>query len=156
MLIASPLGISAGTARAERGEAGNFPRTAEKPVKLPVLVVDDEPLVRWSIAETLASQGYEVREAGDALSAIGAVSDPIAPPAAVFLDLCLPDCHDLRVLSAIRRLSPETAVIVMTAFDSPHLREDVQHLGAFTLVRKPFDMDDVGPLVERALAARGD
>ena len=72
----------------------------------------------------------------------------------VFLDLRLPDCDDLRVLSAIRRLSPHTPVILMTAHVSPELVFDVRRLGAFAILDKPFEMDALQPLVERALAPR--
>jgi DNA-binding NtrC family response regulator len=119
-----------------------------------VLVVDDESLVRWSVAETLGAKGYEVSEAADGASAIRAFSGSAPGAAAVILDLRLPDCADLRVLEAIRRLSPTTSVILMTAYDTPEVREEALRLGAFTVVRKPIEMDDVAPLVERALTAR--
>ena len=133
----------------ERVAARNFPPLTKKsPVR--VLVVDDEPLVRWSVSETLTDEGYEVAEAGDGASAIQALS-VAAHADVVLLDLRLPDCDDLRVLSAVRRLVPGTPVIVMTAFGSPESLREARQLGAFAVLDKPFEMDALVPLVQHAL-----
>jgi CheY-like chemotaxis protein len=87
-----------------------------------VLVVDDEPLVRWSVAETLEDCGYRVTQAGDALSALEALNGKGGAADLVLLDLRLPDSSDLGVLSMMRRLSPTTPVILMTAYGSNALR----------------------------------
>jgi len=133
---------------------GNFPRTAKKSARARILVVDDEPLIRWAVVETLADRGYHVDEAGDSASAIRACSPGSRPIDLVLLDLHLPDCDDLRVLSAIRRLSTHTPVILMTAYGSADLFMEARRLGAFAVVDKPFEMEALEPLVERALAAR--
>ena len=133
---------------------GDSPQLAKKSAGAKVLVVDDEPLIRWSVAETLAERGYEVSEAEDAASAMRACSPGSRSIDVVLLDLRLPDCDDLRVLSAIRRLSPRTAVILMTAYGSPELFTEARRLGAYAIVDKPFEMDALQPLVQRALAAR--
>jgi DNA-binding NtrC family response regulator len=133
---------------------GNFPRLAKKSARATILVVDDEPLIRWAVAETLAESGYEVRGADDAASAMRAFLPGPRAFDVVFLDLRLPDCDDLGVLSAMRRLSPHTQMILMTAFGSPELFTEARRLGAFAIMDKPFEMDALQPLVERALAAR--
>ena len=133
---------------------GNSPQAAKKFARARVLVVDDEPLIRWSIGETLGERGYEVTEAGDAQSAMHAFVPGACPVDLVLLDLLLPDADDLQVLSAIRRVSPHTPVIVMTAYGSPELFTEARRLGAFAIVDKPFELDALPPLVERALAAR--
>lgn len=133
--------------------SGDIPQPGEKPARPRVLVVDDEALVRWSVAETLAAQGYDVAEAGDAASAIRTFSEPVAADV-VLLDLRLPDSDDLRVLSMMRRLSPATPVILMTAYGSPEILAEARRLGAFSVVNKPFEMHELAPLVERALSAR--
>ena len=119
-----------------------------------VLVVDDEALVRWSVAETLGAQGYKVTEAADAASAIRTFSNPLGETDLVLLDLRLPDSDDLCVLSAMRRLSPSTPVILMTAYATPELLHEARRHGAFSIVNKPFEMSDLALLVARALAAR--
>ena len=119
-----------------------------------VLVVDDEPLVRWAVSEVLGGQGYQVKEVGDAASAIRALSTPADRVDIVLLDLRLPDSEDLRVLSAMRGLAPATPVILMTAYGTPEILAEARRLGAFAIVDKPFEMDALPPLVEHALSAR--
>jgi DNA-binding NtrC family response regulator len=129
-------------------------RTAEKSARPRVLVVDDEALIRWSIAETLGRQNYEIDEAGDGASAVRAVSPSGTPVDLVLLDLRLPDCHNLHVLTVIRDISPNTCVILMTAFGSAEILQEARRLGVFAIMDKPFEMGALPPLVARALAAR--
>ena len=119
-----------------------------------VLVVDDEPLVCWSVAETLADVGYEVVEAFDAASALRAFSMQTGHPDVVLLDLCLPDSTDLSLLTALHRLSPFTPVVIVTAYGSRELRDEAQRLGAVAVIDKPVDMSALAPLVTRVLASR--
>src|SRR3954451_11927602 len=88
-----------------------------------VLVVDDERLLRWAVAETLTAQGYEVSEAGDAKSALKALGTSRTSTDLVLLDLFLPDACDLRVLNLIRTVAPSVPVILMTAFATPEIVE---------------------------------
>jgi DNA-binding NtrC family response regulator len=119
-----------------------------------VLVVDDEPLVRWSIAETLRAHGHDVREAEDARGAIAAVVDPMAPPDAVLLDLKLPDSDDLGPLLALRRMAPEVPVILMTAFGTAEVLDEARRLGVYTVLDKPFDLDELDLIIEQAITLR--
>jgi CheY-like chemotaxis protein len=68
---------------------------------LRVLVVDDEPLIRWSLSETLSEGGHLVSEAGDGESALRTLTAGPLPFDVVLLDYHLPDSHDL----ALRRRS---------------------------------------------------
>ena len=112
-----------------------------------VLIVDDEPLARWSVAQTLEDSGYHVTEAGDALSALEALDGK----ALVLLDLRLPDSSGLGVLSMMRRLSPTTPVILMTAYGSDALRAEARERGAYAVIDKPFDVTSLPLLVSKAL-----
>ena len=134
-------------------EQSDFPQRTEKSTAATVLVVDDESLVRWSLAETLGAEGYAVTEAEDGQSGIHALSSHPGTIDVVLLDVRLPDCNDLRVLSAMRRVS-RVPIVVMTAFGTPDLLDEARRLGAFDVINKPFDMQEVGPLIERALALR--
>ncbi len=118
---------------------------------LNVLVVDDEPLVRWSVAETLEESGYRVTQAGDALSALEALNGKGGAADLVLLDLRLPDSSDLGVLSMMRRLSPKTPVILMTAYGSDTLRKEARSRGACAVIDKPFDMSSLPAIVSDAL-----
>jgi DNA-binding NtrC family response regulator len=140
----------------EAVEMRNFPRTPEKiPAALRVLIVDDEPLIRWSVAETLGERGYEVVETGDAMGARSAISDPQGRFDVVLLDLRLPDSDDLSLLASIRSLSPGAQVILMTAFGRPEVVRGALDIGAYRVMNKPFEMQSLADLVaEAATAAR--
>jgi DNA-binding NtrC family response regulator len=121
---------------------------------LRVLVVEDELLIRWSIAETLRHAGHEVIEAESAAAAVLALTDPVEGVVdAVLLDYRLPDSNDLTLLANIRRLSPASAVIMMTAFGTPEVTQDALALGVYQVMNKPFDLHDLAPLVVKAHAA---
>ena len=118
-----------------------------------VLIVDDERLMRWAVIETLAARGYEIAEAGDARSAMQAFDAPDTVTDLVLLDLRLPDADGLRVLSFIRARSPNTPVILMTAFGTPEIIDEATSKGAI-FMPKPFDMNDLASVVERTMTAR--
>ena len=119
----------------------------ERKLALRALVVDDEPLIRWAIAETLRADGYDVEEAGDAEATIRALFDDPEPPDLVLLDLRLPDCCDLSLLETVRRLVPGATIVLMTAFGTPEIRERARLLGAASVLDKPFDVDALAGLV---------
>ena len=121
---------------------------------LRVLVVEDENLIRWSIAETLAGEGHTVLEASDASSAVQALTDTKDPIDVVLLDYRLPDSNDLQLLANVRQLRPESAIVMMTAFGAPDVTKGALDLGAYRVVNKPFDMRTLEPLVLAAHDSR--
>jgi len=112
-----------------------------------VLVVDDEPLIRWSLAETLSDRGYTVLEAGDGRGAIEVLNAPCVPVDVIMLDYRLPDSNGLQLLEKIRALSPASRVVLMTAYGTPEVLEEALRLGAVCVVNKPIEMQDVPALV---------
>src|SRR5580765_2130724 len=124
------------------------PVAAEKST-LRILVVDDEPLIRWSVCEILTESGHVVEEASDAASAVRTLSGNSSFDVIV-LDYRLPDSNDLQLLEKIRGLSPESTVIMMTAFGTPEMIAGALKLGAFRVVPKPFDVHDMARLVTDA------
>jgi DNA-binding NtrC family response regulator len=116
---------------------------------LRVLVVDDEPLLSWSLAATLEDAGDIVVEAHDAEEAVRAVSAGPAPDV-VLLDYQLPDSTDLRLLARITQLAPRAAVILMSAHVSSETARSALSSGACQVVAKPIDMDDVPAIVRTA------
>jgi DNA-binding NtrC family response regulator len=117
---------------------------------LRILIVDDEALIRWSLVETLSGCGHVVVEAGDAASAVQAVTAAAVPFDVVLLDFRLPDSNDLALLSRLRRLAPATRIILMTAYGAPEMLEAARDLGAYRVIGKPFEMNEVAPLVTQA------
>ena len=117
-----------------------------------VLIVDDEPLIRWSVAESLEAAGYRVVEAGSAAEALRFFpvrngESPNGAVEAVVLDLKLPDSRDLGLLRQILRLSPGCRVILMTAHGTPEILEEALKSGAAGVLTKPFDMKQVVDMV---------
>ena len=150
MLTQTPATFRSGPETAFPIGAGDLTRRAEKP-PLRVLVVDDEPLVRWAIAETLRTAGYEIDEAADAESTVRTLFER-SDPDVVLLDLRLPDCDDLRLLDTVRRLVPAATVILMTAFGTPEVRAQAPGRGAACVLDKPFDVDALDGLIARLRA----
>jgi DNA-binding NtrC family response regulator len=118
--------------------------------QLRVLVVDDELLIRWSVAETLVAAGHRVFEACDASSTRQLLASLDAPLDAVLLDYRLPDSDDLSLLADIRRLSPRTAVVMMTAYGSAETTAEARRLGAHAVLQKPFDVRRVETVLREA------
>jgi len=115
-----------------------------------VLIVDDENLVRWSLAERLRSDDREILEAGTAADALDRAASGVD---LVLLDYKLPDDNGLSVLKRLRALDPDTVVIMLTAHKSVETVVEAMKAGAFDYATKPFDLDDVAIRVERALEA---
>jgi DNA-binding NtrC family response regulator len=116
-----------------------------------VLVVDDERLIRWSVAETLSGRGMNVIQAWDGATTLKVLkNEPVFD--VIVLDLRLPDVDDLSLLQRIRELSPSTAVVLMSAFGSPEVKERAMQMGARHLFNKPFEMGDMAAAVEGAMS----
>lgn len=112
-----------------------------------VLIVDDEMLIRWALTEALVGRGCVVVEAEDARSARRAVDEGKPPFDVVLLDYRLPDCHDLTLLRAIKRSSPTTRILMMTAQIDTDVLADALSAGAALVLDKPLDLDAVCTLV---------
>lgn len=113
-----------------------------------VLVVDDEPLIRWSVGERLLAEGYEVLDAGTRRSAIEQLRKGVD---VVLLDCQLPDVDGLGVLRQISEIDPAVRVVLMTADTTAHSACEAMALGAFQVVTKPFSLDEIVGTVRRAL-----
>jgi two-component system, NtrC family, response regulator AtoC len=120
---------------------------------LRVLVVDDEALIRWSLAELFTDVGYDVTEASDGASAVHEAAEGDAFDAIV-LDYRLPDSNDLNLLEQIRQLQPQAAVVMMTAFGTAEITAGALKRGAYQVVSKPFDVHDMVNLVEQAYMSK--
>jgi two-component system KDP operon response regulator KdpE len=118
-----------------------------------VLVVDDEPPIRRLLRTGLASQGYEVLEAGTALEAERRFAAAL-PPDLVILDLGLPDLPGQDLLGRWRATGSTTPVVVLSSrADEPGIVEALE-LGADDYVTKPFGMRELVARLRTALRHR--
>ena len=119
-----------------------------------VLIVDDEALIRWSVAESLEAAGFGVIEAGTAHEALAQVDRRVDDISVAVLDLKLPDSNDLGLLRRIRQVSPRCQIILMTAHGTPEILDEAREAGAFSAISKPFDMTRIVRLVRDARSFR--
>jgi two-component system response regulator AtoC len=113
-----------------------------------ILVVDDEQLIRWSLKDRLTDEGYRVLEADTAKTAVARADEGVD---LVLLDYKLPDGDGLSVLKAVKQRNPDTLVILLTAFSSIETAVEAMKLGAYHYANKPFHLEEIVLLVEKAL-----
>ncbi len=113
-----------------------------------ILIVDDEPLLREFLEQTLTRQGYEVTQATGAEEALREVGKTV--PEIVLLDIRMKGRDGLSLLPEIRQQCPDTPVLMMTGHGSVESAVESMRLGAFDYLTKPFSADRVEMAVERA------
>ena len=114
-----------------------------------ILVVDDEQSMRELLAIMLRKEGYEVLTADSRAQAAAAFAR--GPVDLVVTDVRLPDGDGIEVLRHVKAASPDTVVIVMTAFGTTETAVAARKLGAEAYVLKPFDVDELRIAVRDAL-----
>jgi two-component system response regulator AtoC len=113
-----------------------------------ILVVDDEPLIRFALNERLTEDGYRVIEADTAAAAIAKSDDGVD---LMLLDYKLPDGDGLTVLKHVKAHDPDVLVILLTAHSSVDIAVEAMKQGAYHYANKPFNLDEISLLVEKAL-----
>ena len=114
---------------------------------LRILFVDDEPLMRLSMVDALVAMGCDVEAAASGTEGIEAIRQ--RPFDLVITDLRLPGADGLTVLTEVKKQSPPTEVMVITAHGSVETAVGAMKLGAFDYITKPFQMDELLLIVER-------
>jgi len=114
-----------------------------------ILVVDDEYLIRWSLQQELAKEGYEVTTAEDGESALRLFREN--PPDLVLLDIQLPGIGGIEVLQKIKATEPEIVVIMITAYGMVDTAVAAMKAGAFDYLNKPFNLEGVKLSIRKGL-----
>ncbi|HVP36868.1 MAG TPA: sigma-54 dependent transcriptional regulator [Terriglobales bacterium] len=117
-----------------------------------ILVIDDKESMRQMLAKTLESEGYEVDVARDGELGLDKAREKRFD--LVLTDLKLPNMDGLSVLTSFKDLDPEISVIVMTAYGTIETAVQAIKQGAFDFLTKPFDVDHLNVLIQRALENR--
>lgn len=112
-----------------------------EPRKMKILIADDEDGLRLSMAGILELEGHDVITAGSGEEAIEKVKQGSFDIA--FLDIKMPGINGVDTFKEIKKLSPETVVIMMTAFAVKDLIKEAIREGAYACISKPFDMDRI-------------
>jgi DNA-binding NtrC family response regulator len=115
-----------------------------------ILVVEDEEKLRRVIGLHLSSAGYQVKAAGSAEEAVKLAADADL----ILTDLKLPGMDGLALLEQIRSQNVHAPVIVMSAFGTVEIAVDAMKKGAADFLPKPFSLDHLTVVVEKALEVR--
>ena len=118
----------------------------------PILIVDDDPDIREALKDRLIALGYAVAQAANGRQAVQMIADE--EPAAVFLDLQMPQLDGMETLRRIRVMSPDLAVVIITAHGTIERAVEAMRQGALDFVTKPFSMDYLEGVVRRILERR--
>jgi len=112
-----------------------------------ILIVDDQPGVRYLLDIVAREAGHRVCTAENGLEAIDAVRS--FNPDLVFMDVRMPLMGGLEALGIIKSLAPETDVIIMTAYGSEETVSKAMQGGALCCIAKPFDVDIIKELLTK-------
>jgi two-component system nitrogen regulation response regulator GlnG len=115
-----------------------------------ILVIDDDKAIRTVVSQALARHGHEVRATGEAATLWRWVEDGEGD--LVITDVIMPDADGLELLPRIKRVRPELPVVVMSAHSTLMTAVRAAEGGAFEYLPKPFDLNDLLVVVDRALS----
>ena len=117
--------------------------------KSKILVIDDEPGIREFLEIMLHKSGYLVETVADGLKAIDKIESNLFDLAIV--DIQMPVMNGIEVLKKINEKSPETSVIMITAYASHETAIEAMKLGAYDYITKPFKIDEIKLVIKNAL-----
>ncbi len=123
----------------------------EKDEAARILVIDDEPVIRDLLFDVLSRKGYTVDTAED--GSAGLKKAESERYGVVFTDIRMPGMNGVEVYRRLKTISPYSKVIVMTGYGLEEMIQEALDLGAFADVKKPFDLELIYGLVERAIAS---
>lgn len=134
------------------GPRSYYPRKESNSFMARIMVVDDEKLVRWSISNGLKKDSHEVfcvENGEDAVEKAAEMTFDL-----VITDFRMPGMNGAELLEQLKQLSPETKIVMLTAYSAELDRKTAMKLGAYEYIEKPFVVDEIRDLVQTVLAAR--
>ncbi len=115
-----------------------------------ILVVDDEPNIRRVLEAVLVKDGHTVFTGDNGKNGLELLkSNPGID--VLITDLIMPDINGIELLSAAKEMDPNVSVLMITAHGTIQSAVEAMKLGALDYICKPFDLDDIKPLVQNAL-----
>ena len=117
-----------------------------------ILIVDDEENFRELISQVLSLQGHTIETAADVNSALNKLAD--FKPQLILSDVRMPGDDGLVLLEKVKRLAPDTDVMIMTAYGSKESAVEALRLGAGDYIEKPFDNSELKKRIQNLLDRR--
>lgn len=114
-----------------------------------ILVVEDEKSMREVLKILLEGEKYEVISASDGLEGLSYITNDIFD--LVVTDVKMPKVDGFELLKKVKEISPDTIVIMITAFGTTEAAIEAMKLGAYDYINKPFKIDEIRLIVEKAL-----
>ncbi len=114
-----------------------------------ILIVDDEQSMREFLSILLEKEGYAVRTASNAREALQLIGQQIF--SVIISDIKMPGMDGLQLLEEVRKISPDTLVLMITAFGSTDTAIEAMKKGALDYVIKPFKVDKIKIIIRNAL-----
>ena len=122
-------------------------------MKLRVLVVDDDEDICLYLKEFLNREGYRVSAVTKPRDALPEIKE--GKYQIVLLDVRMPDLDGVSLLREIRSIDSDVCVIIMTAYPSVESAVDTMKADAFDYLRKPFELEQLRQVVQRAIREKG-
>jgi DNA-binding NtrC family response regulator len=116
--------------------------------QLSILILDDEPIVSKRLKPSLQKKGYRVETYTDSLTALQRVRDQRFD--IVITDLKMEGVDGMEFLTEVKKLWPETEVIVITGFATMDTAKESFQKGIFDFLAKPFKLSEINEVIERA------
>jgi DNA-binding NtrC family response regulator len=117
---------------------------------VPVLVVDDEPMVRKTLARALERTGADVVTAASGHEALAKFQE--LKSALILADIKMPGMDGFALLRSVKELAPETAVVLVTGYGSDEIEEEAKQAGAAHVLTKPFTHAELQEVLKQVLA----
>ena len=117
-----------------------------------IMVLDDDEGIRSTLAEILEDEGYDVTTVSESLWGVAVAANSHFD--LIFIDFKMPGINGLEAFRRIKSLSPETIVIMVTGYAGSPI-EDALEEGAYAVLYKPFDSEQLTDLVRTTLRSTG-